>query len=83
MTSMRSYLHWKVYHALAHPSDLASFQYTKMSILSHIFVRFVIVRQRLAADSFSQVLIPFMRLLLPVNCFGLVCLSNICTTYLC
>ena len=55
MTSMRWYLHSKLYPALAHSSDLASFQYTKMSLLSHISVRFVIVRQRLAADSFSQV----------------------------
>ena len=54
-----------------------------MIILSHIIVRFVIVRQHLVADSFSQVLIPFLRLLLPVNCFGLVCLFDIYATYVC
>ena len=77
-------MHWKMYHALAHYSDLAFyFLVTKKEHTSHVIVRFVVrsVQLQNLAYKFSFSL---LRLLLPVSFLAWVCPSyvyHLCMPY--
>ena len=71
MTFTSWYLHWKVYHALAHYSDLAS--YFSVNKNEHIKPNNCAVcycSECSAADSYPLFSFLSLRLLLPVNCLG-------------
>ena len=64
-------MHWKVYHALVHYSDLAFyFLVTKKEHTSHITVRFVVGRSVQLQNLLYKFTFLLLRLLLPVSFFG-------------
>ena len=70
-------MHWKVYHALAHYSDLASYFLVNKKehrSISHIIVRSVVVRGVQLQNLDYKFSFSLLRLLLPVNFFDWVCL---------
>ena len=68
---MRYYMHRKVYHALAHYSNLAFyFLVNKKEHTSHIIVRFVMVWSVQVQSLAYKPAFSLLRLLLPVSFFG-------------